>query len=90
MCEELDPGRRPSSIISYLPHSSSKTLVIKRVWSPKIEHIEGFMVLCLNRAMKVLGWIKVSKGGNMLDLPVLDHLIVSSEGYYSFIDEGLF
>ena len=25
----------------------------------------------------------------ILDLPVLDHLIVSSEGYYSFADEGL-
>lgn len=98
------------------------------------------MILCLNRANKVLGWAKVSQGGLsgivadpkvifqialksngsslilchnhpslnlqpseadihltrklkeaglMLDLPVLDHLIVSSEGFYSFADEGL-
>jgi len=98
------------------------------------------MVLCLNRANRILGWAKVSQGGLtgtvadpkliyqialksnassiiiafnhpsgnlnpsesdiqltrklkeaglMLDLPVLDHLIISSEGYYSFADEGL-
>jgi DNA repair protein RadC len=114
--------------------------VLQRIWSPKIDHIEEFMILCLNRANKVLGWAKVSQGGLsgtvadpkvifqialksnscsliichnhpsgnlqpseadihltrklkeaglMLDLPVLDHLIVSSEGFYSFADEGL-
>ena len=114
--------------------------VLQRIWSNKIDHIEEFMVLCLNRANRVLGWAKVSQGGLsgtvadpkvifqvaiksnacsiilahnhpsgnlqpseadihltrklkeagvLLDLPVLDHLIVSSEGYYSFADEGL-
>jgi DNA repair protein RadC len=32
---------------------------------------------------------KVKDGGNLLDIAVLDHLIVTSEGYYSFADEGL-
>lgn len=32
---------------------------------------------------------KLKEAGLMLDLPVLDHLIVSSEGFYSFADEGL-
>jgi DNA repair protein RadC len=32
---------------------------------------------------------KLKEAGLMLDLPVLDHLIISSEGYYSFADEGL-
>ena len=32
---------------------------------------------------------KLREAGLMLDLPVLDHLIISSEGYYSFADEGL-
>lgn len=114
--------------------------VLQRIWSPKIEHVEEFMVLCLNRANRVLGWAKVSMGGLsgtvadpkvifqvalksnacslvlahnhpsgnlqpseadihltrklkeaglLLDLPVLDHLILTSEGYYSFADEGL-
>ncbi len=114
--------------------------VLQRIWSDRIDHVEEFMVLCLNRANRVLGWAKISQGGLsgtvadpkvifqvalksnacsmilahnhpsgnlhpseadiqltrklkeaglMLDLPVLDHLIVSSEGYYSFADEGL-
>ena len=114
--------------------------VLQRIWSPRIDHVEEFMILCLNRANRVLGWAKVSQGGLsgtvadpkliyqialksnacsiilahnhpsgnlqpseadlqltrklkeaglMLDLPVLDHLIISSEGYYSFADEGL-
>jgi len=114
--------------------------VLQRIWSEKIDHVEEFMIVCLNRANRVLGWAKVSQGGlsgtvadpkvifqvalksnacsliiahnhpsgnlqpseadihltrklkeagRLLDLPVLDHLIVSSEGYYSFADEGL-
>lgn len=114
--------------------------VLQRIWSERIDHVEEFMVLCLNRANRILGWAKISQGGLsgtvadpkvifqvalksnacsliiahnhpsgnlqpseadihltrklkeaglMLDLPVLDHLIISSEGYYSFADEGL-
>lgn len=34
---------------------------------------------------------KLRQVGNLLDLPVLDHLILSPEGgYYSFADEGIF
>lgn len=32
---------------------------------------------------------KMKDAGKMLDLPLLDHLIVSERGYYSFADEGL-
>ena len=32
---------------------------------------------------------KLKEAGTLLDLPVLDHLIISSEGFYSFADEGL-
>ena len=31
---------------------------------------------------------KIAKGGNLLDVKLLDHLIVSVEGYYSFADAG--
>jgi DNA repair protein RadC len=31
---------------------------------------------------------KLKSAGDFLDLPVIDHLIVSSEAYYSFADEG--
>ena len=114
--------------------------VLQRIWSPRIDHVEEFMILCLNRANRLLGWAKVSQGGlsgtvadpkliyqialksnacsiilahnhpsgnvqpseadihltrkliecgKFLDLPVLDHLIITSEGFYSFADEGL-
>ncbi len=32
---------------------------------------------------------KIATGGMYLDIIVLDHIIVTSEGYYSFADEGL-
>ncbi|WP_423147033.1 JAB domain-containing protein [Rubrolithibacter danxiaensis] len=32
---------------------------------------------------------KIINGGNLLDIAVLDHVIISAEGYYSFADEGL-
>lgn len=32
---------------------------------------------------------KIKGAGTLLDIKVLDHLILSSEGYYSFADEGL-
>ena len=32
---------------------------------------------------------KVKAGGELLDIAVLDHIIMTSEGYYSFADEGL-
>jgi len=32
---------------------------------------------------------KIRDAGKMLEISVLDHLIITSEGYYSFADEGL-
>lgn len=31
---------------------------------------------------------KVKESGELLDIKVLDHLIITCEGYYSFLDEG--
>jgi len=31
---------------------------------------------------------KLSQAVELFDLPVLDHLILTEEGYYSFADEG--
>ncbi|MBP9924546.1 MAG: JAB domain-containing protein [Cyclobacteriaceae bacterium] len=106
----------------------------------KIEFVEQFKVMILNRAQKVLGICEISQGGSsgtvadpkiifalalkanasgiivshnhpsgnlrpsqadidltkklkeggkFLELQLLDHVIVTSEGYYSFADEGL-
>ena len=32
---------------------------------------------------------KIKAGGELLDIDVLDHIILTSEGYFSFADEGL-
>lgn len=31
---------------------------------------------------------KMREGGKLLEIQVLDHVIVTAEGYYSFADEG--
>jgi DNA repair protein RadC len=33
---------------------------------------------------------KIKAGGEQLDIPVLDHIIITETGYYSFVDEGIF
>ena len=115
--------------------------LLKHLWSEdKIDFVEQFKVLFLNRANKVLGIFEASSGGvtgtvadpklifvaalkanacsiiishnhpsgnlkpsqpdqeltqkikqagQFLDIKLLDHIIVTSEGYYSFADEGL-
>lgn len=35
----------------------------KAIWSDKIEYVEEFTILCLNRAHAVIGWAKISQGG---------------------------
>jgi|GEM_PF-2481019 DNA repair protein RadC len=32
---------------------------------------------------------KISRAGQLLDISVNDHLIITSEGFYSFAEEGL-
>lgn len=32
---------------------------------------------------------KIKEAGRFLDIPVLDHLVITSESYFSFADEGL-
>jgi DNA repair protein RadC len=32
---------------------------------------------------------KLKEGGKLLDVQILDHIIITSEAYYSFADEGL-
>ena len=37
--------------------------IFRELWSEKIQYIEEFIVLFLNRANRVLGWSHISKGG---------------------------
>ena len=112
--------------------------VLQQIWSDKIEYVEEFYILLLNRANRVLGYTKISEGGTsgtvadakrifqsalkanasslilshnhpsgnatpsdadrtltrklkeagaFLDIAVLDHIILTPEGYFSFADE---
>jgi len=70
----------------------------KIIFKAAIEHLASAIILVHNhpsgnltpsQADKELTK-KVKGGGQTLDIPVLDHLIFSNNGYFSFADEGIF
>ncbi|CAN5517379.1 JAB domain-containing protein [soil metagenome] len=133
---DLLPSQMPQ-----IERSRSAYDILFHSWDPsKLEFIEQFKVLLLNRANKVLGMFEVSSGcltgtvadpklifaaaikanacglilshnhpsgnlkpsqadidltkkmkggGKFLEIQILDHIIVTKEGYFSFADEGL-
>ena len=120
--------------------SEGSVNILRKIFNADtIEWTEEFIMICLNRANKVIGYYKVSKGGmtgtiadpkviftmalnsgatsiivahnhpsgnlqpspqdrqittklinagELLDIKVLDHIILTSNSYYSFLDEG--
>ena len=69
----------------------------KIIFKAAIEHLASAIILVHNhpsgnltpsQADKELTK-KVKGGGQTLDIPVLDHLIFSNNGYFSFADEGI-
>lgn len=133
---DVKPSMRPK-----ISGSKDAYSVLLENWDKsKIEFIEQFKVMLLNRSNKVLGIFEVSsgsstgtiadpklifaaaikasacgiimahnhpsgnlnpsqadidltkrmkEGGRFLEIQVLDHVILTSEGYYSFADEGI-
>lgn len=125
----------------HISHSKATADLLRGLWDQdKIDFVEQFNVLLLNRANRVLGIVNISTGGvtatvadpklilvsalkanacgiiiahnhpsgntepsnadqqmtqkiktaaEYMDIRLLDHIIVTSEGYYSFADEGL-
>jgi DNA repair protein RadC len=76
----------------------SHTIVDPRiVFSKALEVQATSMVLCHNHPSGSLRpsradeeiTARLKSAGKLLDIEVVDHLIVSDEGYYSFADEGL-
>jgi len=70
----------------------------KMIFKAAIEHLASSIILIHNhpsgnltpsQADKDLTK-KVKEGGQTLDIPVLDHLIFSDTGHFSFADEGIF
>lgn len=133
---DVKPSLRPK-----INGSKDAYSVLLENWDgSRIEFVEQFKVMLLNRANRVLGIFEVStgcstgtvadpklifaaalksnssgiimahnhpsgnmqpsqadidltkrmrEGGKLLEIQVLDHVIVTTEGYYSFADEGL-
>ncbi|MBB6610477.1 JAB domain-containing protein [Pontibacter sp. Tf4] len=133
---KVKPSERPQ-----VTSSADSYRILKETWDTgKLEFVEQFKVLLLNRANRVLGIYQLSTGGvagtvadpklvfvaalkacasaivlchnhpsgntkpstadlaltkkmkhagEVLDIAVLDHLILTSESYYSLADEGL-
>lgn len=123
--------RGPESVVEYL----------REIWDPRtLELTEDFVILCLNGAHQILGWVRISRGGlgsslvdprvifaialqtassalvlahnhpsgnlepsredqrvtnhlieagKLLDIRVLDHVILTREGAFSFRENGL-
>lgn len=73
------------------------TLVdVRLLYKKALEHHATSMILCHNHPSgnlkpsksDILLTEKVMQGGSILDIKVLDHVIISDQGYYSFSDEG--
>ena len=133
---KVKPSERPKITST----KDSYNLLLQTWDANKIEFVEQFKVVLMNRAHRVLGFYELSTGGvtgtvadlklvfmaalkanacclilshnhpggnpkpshadetvtrkiyeagKFLDIQVLDHVIITSEGYYSFADEGL-
>ena len=141
---EVEITYRPKFKVSERPQISKSQdaydILVQQWDKGKIELLEEFKILLLNRRNRVLGIVHISSGGlsgtvadpkviftaalkacasgiilchnhpsgelnpssedlaltrrlveagNILDLKILDHLIISADGYYSFGDEGI-
>ena len=70
----------------------------KLIFKAAIDHLASSIILVHNHPSGNLSpsqadkdlTAKVKQAGRILDLPVLDHLIVTDKAYFSFCDEGIF
>jgi DNA repair protein RadC len=69
----------------------------RRIFKKALEEEAVSLILCHNhpsgslrpsKADKELT-VKIKEGGRYFDIKVLDHIIVSEEGHFSFADEGI-
>jgi DNA repair protein RadC len=68
----------------------------KKIFKMALDQNAAYIILCHNHPSGNLRpsdadirlTRKMKEAGQLLDLPVLDHLIIGDEKYYSFADEG--
>jgi len=69
----------------------------KIIYKLAIENLASAIILCHNHPSGNLNpseadvklTEKVKKAGEIMEIPVLDHIIISDQGYFSFADEGM-
>lgn len=69
----------------------------KIIFKIALEHLASSIILCHNHPSGNLRpsgpdislTKKLKEAGTLLEIPILDHIIISDTGYYSFADEGM-
>ncbi|TLV01262.1 RadC family protein [Dyadobacter luticola] len=69
---------------------------IKLIFKLAIDHLASSLILVHNHPSgqlipshaDILLTSQIKEAGRLLDMPVLDHMIFTDQGYYSFTDEG--
>lgn len=69
----------------------------KIIFKTAVEHYASSLIICHNHPSGNLkpseADIKITKNikeaGRIMDIPLIDHLIITDSGYYSFADEGM-
>ena len=69
----------------------------KIIFKIALEHLASSIILCHNHpsgnlkpsAEDISLTKKIKEAGMLLEIPILDHLIISDTSYYSFADEGM-
>tara|TARA_R110002072_G_scaffold229299_1_gene386545 strand:- start:18304 stop:18597 length:294 start_codon:yes stop_codon:yes gene_type:complete len=93
----LSRATRVLGIVTISSGGNAGTVVdVKLVYAAAIKSNSSSVILAHNHPSRNLTpseqdkrltqWIK--QAGLILDIPVLDHVIMIAEGYYSFADEG--
>ncbi|TSA24349.1 MAG: DNA repair protein [Bacteroidetes bacterium] len=133
-------NRIQPSQMRHVSRSGDANDIFRDIWSDRMDYIEEFYILLVNRANKVLGYTRISQGGlsgtvvdpkpifqaalkgnacsiilahnhpsgntkpseadiritgkivevgKALELPVLDHLILAGDEFFSFADNGM-
>lgn len=92
---------RANQVLGYYKVSTgtlSGTMVDpKHIFSVALKGMASFVILAHNHPTGSLKASeedkkltqKLAEGGELLDIKILDHIILSRRGYYSFADEGL-
>lgn len=94
----LDRSNKVKDKIKISQGGLSGTVIDPRlIFRPALDALSSSIVLCHNHPSgnlkpseaDVTITKKLRKGGEILDIPVLDHIIVAEKGYFSFVDEGV-